>query len=288
MTSEIDWVVLTMGTRPQELRDALDSIDAQNSEAISSRAVVVANGADVAAELADRADSELVELSANVGIPAGRDIGIRRSRSTIVGSLDDDAVLEPDVSAKILAAFAADPKLGAVAIRIVDEDGHTLRRHIPRAGGRGADLTGPVTYFLGGAHALRRDAYVAVGGYFGDLWYGHEEVELSWRLLDAGWSILYLPDAAAYHPNMPISRRADGWAMTARNRVWIARRTLPWPVAVIHVAVWLGLGLVRAPSGCRRGYLQGWLSGWRGDVGRQPIRWATVWQLCRLGRPPVI
>ena len=288
VTGSIDWVVLTMGTRPEELGNALDSIAVQNSEVLISRAVVVANGGDVASDLGGGDGVEVVQLPVNVGIPAGRDIGIRTSTTPSVGSLDDDAVLEPDVSSKILAAFAADPSLGAVALRIIDEDGHTSRRHIPRAGRRGAERSGPVTFFLGGAHALRADAYAEIGGYFGDLWYGHEEVEMSWRLIDAGWSIRYLSEAAAFHPKTAISRRADGWSMTGRNRVWIARRTLPWPVAIIHVITWLGLGLVRAPSGCKRGYLEGWMSGWRKDVGRNPIRWTTVWRLSRLGRPPVI
>ena len=127
-------------------------------------------------------------------------------------------------------------------------------------------MSGEVAYFLGGACAIRREAYEQVGGYFTELFYGHEEIELSWRLIDAGWTIRYLADVEVFHPRTEIGRHADGWRLTGRNRVWIARRTLPWPVALIHVAAWLILGTARAPGGdCRRSYLAGWWSGWRGN-----------------------
>jgi hypothetical protein len=62
--------------------------------------------------------------------------------------------------------------------------------------------------FLGGACALRREAYDSVGGYFTELFYGHEELELSWRLIDAGWMIEYLDDVRVTHPKTDISRHS--------------------------------------------------------------------------------
>lgn len=230
----------------------------------------------------------MLELAENVGIPAGRHAGLRHSGASVVGFLDDDAELLGDAD-RIASAFDDDPRLGAVALRLVDESGDTARRHVPRLGGRDPDVSGDVALFLGGACAIRREAYEQVGGYFTDLFYGHEEVELCWRLVDAGWSIRYLADVHVFHPKSTIERHADGWQLTGRNRVLIARRTLPWPVAIIHVGLWLALGLRRAPKGeCRRRYLAGWRSGWRHDVERSPISWRGVIRLTRLGRPPVL
>jgi GT2 family glycosyltransferase len=217
---------------------------------------------------------------------------MRATDTAVVGFLDDDAVFRGDPGT-IAAAFADDPRLGAVSFRLVDEAGRSAARHVPRPGGRGADAEGPVAQFLGGASAIRRDAYDQVGGYFTDLHYGHEEIELCWRLIDAGWSIRYLADVEVFHPRTEISRHDDGWRLTGRNRVWIARRTLPWPVALVHVGLWLVLGTLRAPTArCRRQYVAGWWSGWRTQwtdgSRRRPISWRTVWELTRLGRPPVI
>ena len=99
----------------------------------------------------------------------------------------------------------------------------------------------------------------------------------------------YLADVEVFHPRTTIERHAEGWKLTGRNRVWIARRTLPWPIAIVHVTTWLVLGALRAPRGeARRSYLAGWWSGWSADIDRRPIRWRTVWRLTRLGRPPII
>lgn len=246
---------------------------------------MILNGADAATGDVQQAALRLAE---NVGVPGGRDAGVTAARTDVIGFLDDDAELRGDPD-RVVDAFAGDPRLGAVALRIVDESGATARRHVPRLGGRQPDRSGDVALFLGGASAIRRTAYEQVGGYFTDLFYGHEEVELCWRLVDAGWRIRYLADVEVFHPRTTIERHLEGWELTGRNRVLIARRTLPWPVAIVHVTVWLLLGARRAPSGeSRRRYLAGWTSGWRAAVDRAPISWRGVWRLTRLGRPPVV
>ena len=213
---------------------------------------------------------------------------MRTSGADVVGFLDDDAVASPSVTEHTLDAFARDPSLGAVSFRLVDEEGESAPLHVPRPRGRGPDVDGEVAVILGGACAIRREAYEEVGGYYTDLFYGHEEVELCWRLVDAGWRIRYLADVKVFHPRTEISRHADGWRLTGRNRVLIARRTLPWPVALAHVSIWLLMGLVRAGrEGSARAYWSGWWSGWRHPVDRSPISWRGVWRLARLGRPPV-
>jgi len=274
----IAWVALTMGSRTDELRRAAESL-------VPDRVLVVANGAP---EVPIVTGAEVVSFAENLGVPGGRHAGVQATTSDVVGFLDDDAELRGD-AARIRGAFERDPQLGAVALRLVDENGETARRHVPRLGGRDAGRSGDVALFLGGACAVRREAYEQVGGYFTDLFYGHEEVELCWRLVDAGWRIRYLADVEVFHPRTTIERHPDGWELTGRNRVLIARRTLPWPVAAIHVLTWLVLGLLRAPtSEHRRRYVLGWRRGWRIAVERNPISWRGVWRLARLGRPPIV
>ena len=278
------WVVLTTGNRPRQLRAAVDSLLRSGSV---DEVIVVNNGGEGLEFASGRV--RIIECEQNIGAPGGRDLATGLIEAPLVGYLDDDAELRSTTGHAIADAFAADPLLGAVALRIVDEEGQTARRHVPRLGGRNPELSGGVALFLAGACVFRREAYNAVGGYFTELFYAHEEVELCWRLIDGGWHIRYLADVEVFHPRTEISRHAEGWSLTGRNRVWIARRTLPWPVAVLHVIAWLALGVVRTPAGdCRREYVRGWVSGWRGDVGRKPIRWATVWRLTRLGRPPIV
>ena len=79
--------------------------------------------------------------------------------------------------------------------------------------------------------------------------------------------------------------------MTARNRVWIARRNLPFPLVMIYPAVWFLVGLARAVLSLSvpRGLLAGTWQGIRSTpFERSPISWRTVWRLTRLGRPPIV
>lgn len=278
------WVVLTQGTRPAAVRAAIDSIRANG---VPSEIVVVENGGPTTEY---GADVRVVRTGANLGVPGGRDVGIRETESRIVGFLDDDATLvASDFGASVAAAFDDDATLGALSFRIIDGAGSTQRRHVPRVGSGSADRSGPVATFLGGGCAIRRTAYEAAGGYWAELFYAHEELDLSWRLQDAGFDVRYVAELLVEHPHTPISRHADGWRLTGRNRVLIARRNLPWPVVPVHTLVWLVLGAFRAPDTRSRGaYVRGWWSGWRGPALRRPIRWGTVARLTRLGRPPVV
>ena len=52
---------------------------------------------------------------------------------------------------------------------------------------RSAGLAGEVTAFLGGAVAVRRQAFDAAGGYPGEYFYALEETDLALGMIDAGW-----------------------------------------------------------------------------------------------------
>ena len=276
----IEWVVLTRGDRPDALARAVTSI-----ERCGGRPVVIFNGAEGGAGT----DAITIRSEVNLGIPGGRDLGVRSTKSDLVGFLDDDAELLGDWSGLIREVFDADDRLAVASLRIQDESGSSARRHVPRFGAGSALQSGPVATFLGGACVVRRSAYLDVGGYWPDLFYGHEELDLSWRLVDRGWSLRYLADATVFHPASEVSRHAEGWRRTGQNRVKVARRNLPRPLATVHTAGWLLLGLARAGSAAsRREYWRGWQSAWREPVPRTPMSWRTVWHLARTGRPPIL
>ena len=285
-------VVLTMGNRPAELTALLDSVVAQRGPAIE--VVVVANGVDVP-PLPEGVRG--IRTEENLGIPGGRNVGIEAfghdgAEVDVVLFLDDDGLLPQDDDAeKLRAAFAADPRLGIVSFRIADPDsGETQRRHVPRL--RAADplRSSRVTTFLGGASAVRSTVFAQAGQLPGEFFYGHEETDLAWRALDAGWEIEYRADILLHHPKTAPSRHAVYNRNIARNRVWLARRNLPALLVPVYLGTWILLTLARRPSGeALRAWFGGFAEGWRTPCGpRRPMRWGTVWRMTRLGRPPVI
>ena len=286
---DVSVIVLTVGDRAEQLRAAVDSALHQGGVAVET--IVIANGVPATAvqpTIDDRA--RVVETPDNLGIPAGRNRGADEARAPLLAFLDDDARLTtPGVLARCARAFDADPDLAVVALRIVDDDGETARRHVPRIGSRRPGRSGPVTSFLGGAAVVRRRAFAEVGGYAGEFGYAMEETDLAFRLLDAGWTIRYDGTPAVVHPRTDPSRHPGAAERTMRNRVWLAYRNLPAPVAVGYVVNWMAIAAVRRPRAAgalARGVMDGWRTRPRAE--RSPIRWRTVAHLTRLGRPPVV
>ncbi|MGD3108398.1 glycosyltransferase family 2 protein [Streptomyces sp. YGL11-2] len=285
-------VVLTMGNRPEELRALLDSVAKQHGDPVEI--VVVGNGSPLP-ELPDGVRT--VELPENVGIPAGRNVGIEAfgphgGEVDVLLFLDDDGLLANEDTAELCrAAFAADPALGIISFRIADPDtGQTQRRHVPRLRASDPMRSSRVTTFLGGANAVRTKVFAEVGGLPDDFFYAHEETDLAWRALNAGWMVDYRSDMVLHHPTTAPARHAVYHRMVARNRVWLARRNLPALLVPVYLGVWFLLTLARRPSRpALRAWLGGFKEGWATACGpRRPMKWATVWRLTRLGRPPII
>ncbi|GAA2301865.1 glycosyltransferase [Streptomyces kunmingensis] len=285
-------VIITMGNRPAELRALLDSVAKQDGDPVE--VVVVGNGSPVP----DVPEGvRTVELPENLGIPGGRNVGIEAfgpsgSDVDVLLFLDDDGLLPLTDTAELCReAFTADPKLGIISFRIADPDtGETQRRHVPRLRAADPMRSSRVTTFLGGANAVRTRVIAEVGPLPGEFFYAHEETDLAWRALDAGWMIDYRADMVLNHPTTAPSRHAVYHRMVARNRVWLARRNLPALLVPVYLGVWLLLTLVRRPSGpALKAWLGGFKEGWTTSCGpRRPMKWRTVWRLTRLGRPPVI
>ncbi|RCV54338.1 glycosyltransferase family 2 protein [Marinitenerispora sediminis] len=276
-----------MGNRPAELRRAINSVLEQ--EGVEVEVVVVGNGADLP-ELPDGVVA--LRLPENVGIPEGRNHGVKVCTGDIVLFLDDDGWYRSrDLARHVRDRFAADPGLGAISFRIADPDGGPdQRRHVPRLRVGDPQRSSRVTTFLGGASAIRRTAFEQGGGLPGAFFYAHEETDLAWRILDAGYHIDYDAEAVMYHPAVAPTRHADFYRLNARNRVWLARRNLPWPLAAAYLGTWIGLTVLRERSGSAlRSWFAGFREGWRTDAGaRTPIRWSTAWRMTRMGRPPII
>ncbi|MFF3432236.1 glycosyltransferase family 2 protein [Streptomyces sp. NPDC002602] len=283
-------VVLTMGDREDELRTLLDSVAAQ--EGAPATVVVLGQGVKLPAL---PVWVTAVELPENLGIPGGRNAGVQWLREhggvDIVLVLDDDGLLpRTDTLQLVREAFTEKPRLGIAAFRIVDEQGLTQRRHVPRLGDADPTVSGPVTTFLGGAHAIRMTVIDEVGDFPAPFFYAHEETDFAWRALDAGWDIDYRADLLLHHPRTAASRHAVYYRNTGRNRVWLAKRHLPAILVPIYLTTWAAYTVTQQPplSGLRS-WWAGFFEGLRVPCPpRQPIRWRTVWRMTRLGRPPII
>ena len=283
---KLSCVILTMGDRGEELERAIGSALAQRDADVE--VIVVGNGADVVAP----DGVTVIGLAENVGVAAGRNAGVAAASGDVILFLDDDGWYSgPGTGQHVASRFAAEPELAVLSFRVVDPDtGAGARWHVPRLRAGDPERSSVVTTFAGGVCAVRRSAFVAAGGLPEAFFYAHEETDLAWRLLGLGYRLEYDAAVVVCHHVLPNARHAGFYRLDGRNRVLLARRNLPWPLAWAYLLDWFAVTVLRERSAqAVRAWAQGFAVGWRMDPGeRQALSLRTVWRMIRAGRPPVI
>ena len=280
-------VLLTMGRRPDDLRRALDSLLAQRGVELD---IVVVGNTWEPTGLPDGVRG--VGSAENLGIPAGRNLGVPETTGELLFFLDDDASLaSPDALAAVARRFQEDPSLGLLQLRVAPRDGGASARDwVPRLRVGDRARSSDITVVWEGAVAIRRTVFEAVGGWPGDFRFVHEGVDLGWRVMDAGHRVAYAGDIVALHPSPTGTPHGYSFYYGARNRVWLARRHLPLPLAVLYVSGFVLRTLPRLRSAQNaREALRGYRDGLRGPAGvRKPLKAGTLWRMTRAGRPPIM
>lgn len=279
-------IVLSQGDRPAELAAAVNSLLAQ--QGVTLEVIVVGNGWNPEG-LPDAVRT--VHLKKNLGIPQGRNRGVRLAQGKYLYFLDDDAVLpDTDTVARIEQMFASNPRLGVVQTRIASPEGVSAKRWVPRMRDKNPLRSSEVFSVLEGSLAIRGRTLKTANGWAARFFYAHEGIEVAWRAWDAGYTVEYRADLVAHHPLIDPTRHADQLWLNARNRVWLAKRNLPCPLAVAYVLNWTAISVLRTRRpAASAAWLKGACNGARTDAGkRRPLRWRTVWEMTKRGRPPVL
>lgn len=280
-------VSLTQGTRPDDLARGLRSLASQ--EGVALDIVVVGNGYDPVGLEGVRT----LALPENVGIPAGRNRGAEVVSGEYIFFLDDDASIpSPTFLVDAIAHIERDSSIGLLQPRVEDPSGvENPRRWIPRIRKGEATESGNVFSVWEGATLLPRAVFDATGGWAEPFFYAHEGIELAWRVWDQGKRVHYAGDLVANHPAIEPTRHSYYFRLNARNRVWLAKRNLPWVLVPFYVGSWTGIQILRwaRRPAALRAWFGGWAAGWRENAGeRQSISWVTVWRMSRAGRPPLV
>ncbi|SFC69372.1 glycosyltransferase family 2 protein [Streptomyces aidingensis] len=200
---------------------------------------------------------QLVPLHTNRGALARND-GVRAVGTEYVAFSDDDSWWEPGALAAAGELLVRQPRIGLLAARtLVGPDGAAAEDPLnavlaasplrpppgpgpgpgpgPDRGAAGVGAGGlpgpPVLGFLGCAAVVRREAFLAVGGYHPVLFFGAEETLLAYDLTAAGWLCCYAPAVTARHRPADVPR-PHRKALTRRNATLTAWLRRPLPVAL--------------------------------------------------------
>jgi GT2 family glycosyltransferase len=146
------------------------------------------------------------------GPQAAKNFGIGRARGDIILTVDDDIIPEPDLIAQHVKNYD-DPKIGAVGGRVFSPgEGETDHRKIGVIKPNGIVLGNytsrrkkPISTVFGCNFSFRKAAFETVGQYdtryIGN--FVREETDLCARIIKAGYTIIFEPDARVIHLRAP-------------------------------------------------------------------------------------
>jgi GT2 family glycosyltransferase len=147
----------------------------------------------------------------NLGVATGRREILSSCNTEYIIMLDDDVVI-PSIDliiSNVCNEFANDNTLGGISFNIIDiTTGKHNRYEIPHKN-KNIDMTTKFDTYLmiGAGHALNVSKAINAGNYPDDFGlYGAEEIDLSFRLINKGYRIMYNPECKIIHTKSPDGR----------------------------------------------------------------------------------
>ena len=166
---------------------------------------------------------QLVVNRKNRGVAPARNQGMRLTQGEYIILLDDDTLIQSAVFAQLLAYMDTHPDVGLCGPKLSDLQGRLqlscrlfptlsdkLARRFPfafaRRISRAAEMADwdhdgvrEVDYVIGACQVIRRAALAEVGLLDYRIFYGPEDIDLCLRMRQAGWRVMYNPEATVVH-----------------------------------------------------------------------------------------
>lgn len=218
--------------------------------------------------------AHVVASEENLGYGRAVNLVAERTASDWLAPSNADVALCPGALERLLAAGEADPGAGVVAPRLLLPDGSTqhsiwgfptlattivqnlgprlaprrlAERHAIR-GGWDPDRAGRVPWAVGAFLLARRSAWEQTGGFDPGQWMSAEDLELGWRMREAGWATRYEPAAVVSHEESAATGEVWGTDLPLH---W-QRCAYAWMVRRRGRAVTVAVGLINlGGSGAR-------------------------------------
>lgn len=254
MNESISLLIITYN-RPEDLLDLLKSL-AKQADISPLKEVLVLNNASTFSykeveqyiDLHPELKVQYILSSENLGVSRGRNKLMSIAAGDLLLVLDDDIVFHTDNSLPLIAGvfkkdFFVNANTGIITFKVIyyntKEQQETALphkqfeeyRHKPQF------LT---SYFTGCSHVIRKELLSQTGLYPTDFFYGMEEYDLSYRVINAGYSLGYDASVTFEHKESPEGRQLNYEKLASQwvNKSKVARRYLPFVYYVSTMAGW--------------------------------------------------
>ncbi|ULQ53788.1 glycosyltransferase family 2 protein [Flavihumibacter fluvii] len=208
-----------------------------------------------------------IEAPENLGVSKGRNYAAAMATGDIFFFLDDDIVLEdPEILPGIVRAFSRstgiDRRLGVISCKVRYTENREVQvnafphKRYEQFKDAPWFLTG---YYIGCAHAFLRKCWLEAGNYPEDFFYGMEEYDQSYRVLDAGYAIGYDASVEVFHKESPLGRAPKAEKL---RMMWVNKSVVAWTYLPLLYFFTTALGWSAFYLRNSRFDLPGFLKGW--------------------------
>lgn len=203
----------------------------------------------------------------NLGVARGRNKAIAMAEAPIVITIDDDAYFRDrdallQIEKLFSSQYALENNVGVYCFKVFyGSTGELQANAFPHK--KFEDYKDKEKflsyYFIGCGHAIRKEVYNKAGIYPVDFFYGMEEYDLGYRILDLGYRIAYDSSVAIIHNESPVGRtpHAEKMQMLWVNKSKVAYRYLPKKYFYTTAIMW-SIEFLKKTSFNWKLFFEGW------------------------------
>ncbi len=294
-------IIIITYNRPDDTLHLLQNIARQNDAGNLLEEVIIINNASTAdySQTEDFIKNSTLPFKytyseENYGVAVGRNKAIAQANAPIVVTLDDDAFFKDNDALQNIknifsSSYTKENNVGVYCFKVLYSAGRQLQenafphKNINRYRHKEKFLT---SYYIGCGHAILKEVYSKAGLYPADFFYGMEEYDLGYRILNAGYSIAYNNAVTILHNESPAGRspHAQKMQMMWVNKTKVAYRYLPKPYFYSTAIMW-SLLVLKKTSFNIKVFMHGWQKIMRipHTEKREPLRRATLHYIKKVG-----
>jgi len=208
-----------------------------------------------------------IRTDENIGVGA-RNLGMKSAGGEIIITVDDDVAGIGDKEIVDLVEYFRKKKdLGALNFKVLEHTTGEICNWVHHRNARDFSSTDFLTYEITeGAVAFRKKILEEVGYYPETFFLSHEGLDLAFRILNHGYSVMYSPLVAVRHMHSDLGRKS--WLRyyyDTRNQFFVAARNLPVSYTLIYLARGISsMGVYSLRDGFFRYWVKGVFDGLRG------------------------
>ena len=221
----------------------------------------------------------LIENKENYGFSKGNNIGVAKAKGEYICILNPDTVVAEDTFSRILNFTKTEDHLGIVGCQLIDGSGHFLlesKRNVPKpkvalkkllgnsnsyyANHVETNSIGEVDILVGAFMLVKKQVYDIVGGFDEEYFMYGEDIDLSYKILKAGYQNFYFGQTTVIHFKGESTLKDANYAKRFYGAMQIFYKKHFKQNIVFNAIVWLSIKLARGlssvPKTAKKNYLK--------------------------------